>query len=356
VYLETLLTRLEPEWIGAVIVLEEGEFAERLRHRGHAVHVVGVRSRADLPFGAWRLRRLLRRLGAPVVHANGAKAAVVATLAAAGTRARVVWLRVDCTFDGRTARAISRGCDQVVGISAAAIATFSGRTRDRACVIHPGVPDFEVDREAGRAMVRDALGRSGGLEVIVLSGRLCPPKGQLELVEIAPRILEHRPDSHFVLLGEENRAYAGFEATLRERVGQLGIEGRVAFLGRRSRLIRSVADAVRFVSGCDLLVAPSLREKSSGWQEGFGLAAVEALRVGTPVVGYRNGALPEVLGDAAYLVEEGDRRAFGDGVLRVLGDPALREQLVSRGRRRAERYELTAAVEAMKGRYAASVC
>jgi glycosyltransferase involved in cell wall biosynthesis len=97
-----------------------------------------------------------------------------------------------------------------------------------------------------------------------------------------------------------------------------------------------------------------LREKASGWQEGFGLAAVEALRVGTPVVGYRNGALPEVLGDGAYLVEEGNRRALGDSVLRVLGDPALRERLVSRGRRRAERYGLTAAAEAMKDRYAAS--
>jgi glycosyltransferase involved in cell wall biosynthesis len=354
VYLETLLSRLGREWIGAVILPEEGDFAERLRGLGHTVHVLGIRSRAGIPSAAWRLRRLLRRLGPTVVHANGAKAAVLAGLASTGTRARVVWLRVDCTFDGPTARAIARRCDQVVGVSHAATATF-GRMRARAHVTYPGVPEFDVDRGAARAMVLDALGRSEPLEAIVLSGRLCPPKGQLELIEIAPRILEQRPHAHFAFLGEENRPYAGFEAVLRDRVRDLGIEDRVAFLGRRSRLIRSVADAVRFVGGCDLLVAPSRREDRSGWCEGFGLAAVEALKVGTPVVGYRNGALPEVLGDCALMVEEGDRGALADGVLRVLGDSTLRRRLANAGRRRArERYGLAAAVEAMKTHYAAS--
>jgi glycosyltransferase involved in cell wall biosynthesis len=354
VYLETLLSRLGEEWIGAVILLEEGDFARRLRGLGHTVHVVGAGSRAEIPSGAWRLRRLLRRLGTPLIHANGAKAAVLAGLAAAGTRSRVVWLRVDCTYDGRAARAIARGCDQVVGVSHASTATF-GRTRARTHVVYPGVQDFEVDRDAGRALVLDALDRSEPLEAIVLSGRLCPPKGQLELLEVAPRILERRPHAHFALLGEENRAYSGFEARLRDRARELGIEDRVAFLGRRSRLIRSVADAVRFVSGCDLIVAPSMREDRGGWREGFGLAAVEALRVGTPVVGYRNGALPEVLGDCALLVEEGDRDALADALLRVLGDPALRERLATGGQRLArQRYGLTGAVEAMKARYVAS--
>jgi glycosyltransferase involved in cell wall biosynthesis len=356
VYLESLLSRLGPEWIGALILHGDGDFADRLRELGHTVHMISTRSRsrAGVVSDAWRLRRLLRRLGAPVVHAHGAKAAVLATLATARTATPVLWLRVDCTFDGRAARAIARRCDQVVGVSQAAVATF-GPAADGVSVVYPGLPDLDVDRGAGRAMVREALGRSEPLDAVVLSGRLCPPKGQLELLEIAPRILARRPHAHFAFLGEENRPYSGFEAGLRQRARELGIEDRVAFLGRRSQLIRSVADAVRFVSGCDLLVAPSTRERRRGWREGFGLAAVEALRVGTPVVGYRNGALPEVLGDCAVLVEEGDRDALAGAALRVLGDPALRERLVAGGERRAsQRYGLTGAVEAMKTRYAAS--
>jgi glycosyltransferase involved in cell wall biosynthesis len=354
-YLEAILSRLEPEWIGTVIVLEQGEFADRLRKHGYPVHVVPLRFRAGVPAAAWRLRRLLRRVQARVIHANGARAAIVAAIAATGTPARVVWLRVDCGLDGRAARMIARRCDQVVGVSRTVTETFRGRSRRDVHVVYPGLPDFEVDRADGRAMVLDALSATEEVEAIVLSGRLCPPKGQFELLEVAPRILERRPHAHFALLGGEDRAYVGFEDRLRHRARELGIEDRVAFLGHRSALIGSVADAVRFVSGCDLLVAPSLREPVSGWREGFGLSAVEALHVGTPVVGYRNGALPEVLGDCASLVEEGERVALAAAMLRVLEDPAHRERLVSCGKRRArERYRLTPAVEGMKERYLAS--
>jgi glycosyltransferase involved in cell wall biosynthesis len=354
-YLEAILSRLEPEWIATVIVLDQGEFADRLREHGYPVHVVPLRSRAGVPAAALRLRRLLRRVQARVVHANGARAAIVAAIAATGAPARVVWLRVDCGLDGRAARMIARRCDQVVGVSRTVTETFRGRSRRDVHVVYPGLPDFEVDRADGRAIVLDALSATEEVEAIVLSGRLCPPKGQLELLEVAPRILERHPHAHFALLGGENRAYEGFEDRLRDRAWELGIEDRVAFLGHRSALIGSVADAVRFVSGCDLLVAPSMREPVSGWREGFGLSAVEALHVGTPVVGYRNGALPEVLGDCASLVDEGDREALAAAMLRVLEDAALRERLVSCGKRRAEeRYRLTPAVEGMKERYLAS--
>ena len=94
------------------------------------------------------------------------------------------------------------------------------------------------------------------------------------------------------------------------------------FLGHRPSGIGSVADAVRLVSGCDLLVAPSRREPPYGWQEGFGLAVAEAMRVGTPVVAYRNGSLPEVLGDCGELVDEGDTAGLAAAITAVLGDSA----------------------------------
>lgn len=82
----------------------------------------------------------------------------------------------------------------------------------------------------------------------------------------------------------------------------------------------------------------------SRW-EGFGLPALEAMAVGTPVVATRVGALPEVLGDAPLWVSRGDATELAEACRRVLEDRELAAALVERGRRRAGRYrwEATAA-------------
>jgi glycosyltransferase involved in cell wall biosynthesis len=112
---------------------------------------------------------------------------------------------------------------------------------------------------------------------------------------------------------------------------------------------------IRFVSGCDLLVAPSKRNPKGGWQEGFGHSPVEAMAVGTPVVASNHGSFPEVMGECAYFVPEGDRSALLHGVLEVLESPVLRERLIRDGARWVRRrYRLEDALEAMKGRYRAA--
>ncbi len=71
--------------------------------------------------------------------------------------------------------------------------------------------------------------------------------------------------------------------------------------------------------------------------EGFGLPALEAMAVGTPVVAARRGALPEVCGPAAMLVEP-DADGLAEGILRVIADGALSRDLRSRGVERAHEF------------------
>lgn len=99
------------------------------------------------------------------------------------------------------------------------------------------------------------------------------------------------------------------------------------------------------------MAAPSKQERRSGWTEGFGLAVAEAMRVGTPVVAYDNGSLPEVLGDCGVIVPEGDKMALADAVLSVLSDPGRSARLAACGRDRSARYTLEASVAAMRARY-----
>ncbi|MCS7051146.1 MAG: glycosyltransferase family 4 protein, partial [Thermomicrobium sp.] len=71
--------------------------------------------------------------------------------------------------------------------------------------------------------------------------------------------------------------------------------------------------------------------------EGFGLSPLEAMACGTPVIAARRTSLPEVVGDAGLLVEP-DEDAFAQALVRLLNDPALRQQLATRGRQRAAAY------------------
>ena len=94
-----------------------------------------------------------------------------------------------------------------------------------------------------------------------------------------------------------------------------------------------------------------------GWDaRACGLAGVEALAAGTPVVGYADGALPEVLGDAAVLVAPGDRAALAQALAALLTDEARRATLVRRGRARYEaRFRLDVTAAAMAERYRSAV-
>jgi glycosyltransferase involved in cell wall biosynthesis len=72
--------------------------------------------------------------------------------------------------------------------------------------------------------------------------------------------------------------------------------------------------------------------------EGFGLPPLEAMASGTPVVTSNRSSLPEVVGDAAVLVDPYSSASIADGIQQVLGDAALRQTLVARGLARAKQF------------------
>lgn len=79
--------------------------------------------------------------------------------------------------------------------------------------------------------------------------------------------------------------------------------------------------------------------------EGFGLPALEGMAAGCPVVAVRRGALPEVCGEAALLVEA-DARSIAEGIERVLDDPTLSARLRARGPARADEFDWDEAARA----------
>jgi glycosyltransferase involved in cell wall biosynthesis len=109
-----------------------------------------------------------------------------------------------------------------------------------------------------------------------------------------------------------------------------GLEDRVEFRGHVP-----AEELAALYRGAACLVFPSR-------DEGFGLPLLEAMASGTPVVTTRAGALPEIAGDAAILVEPGDPVALAGGIERALAD---RERLVAAGFDRARQFSWAQSAE-----------
>ena len=91
------------------------------------------------------------------------------------------------------------------------------------------------------------------------------------------------------------------------------------------------ADLAALMNGALAFVYPSL-------YEGFGLPPLEAMACGTPVITSNRSSLPEVVGDAALLVDPERTRDLADAMGRVVDDAPLREELRERGLKRAQEF------------------
>jgi glycosyltransferase involved in cell wall biosynthesis len=138
------------------------------------------------------------------------------------------------------------------------------------------------------------------------------------------------------------RAWASLPATLRA-AHRLVLAG--ADTARRAPLERlahglDVAPSVVFAGAVDDADLPSLYSGCTAFvlpshDEGFGLPAVEAMACGAPVIVSDRGALPEVAGPGADVVDVGSDSNLAGALARLLHEPAQREALRRRGRARA---------------------
>jgi glycosyltransferase involved in cell wall biosynthesis len=179
----------------------------------------------------------------------------------------------------------------------------------------------------GAALSRDearrALGLPAAVPVVGAVASLRPEKALDVLVRAFGRLAARRPELVLCLVGD---------GTERDRLRTLAQGLRVVFAGERT-------DAPRLASAFDVAVLCSR-------SEGLPLSALEALAAGTPLVGTRVGALPDLLsGGAGVLVEPGDDAELAAAIGNLLDDPVRAAAAGRVGREVvAARYRLDTAV------------
>jgi glycosyltransferase involved in cell wall biosynthesis len=344
-YLALLLAGLGPGWIERVVFLGHGPFVEELRREGYAVTVLPTSARSPgIVRSALRLRRLLRSARPDVVHADGVKGALVAVLATLGGGPPVVWVKHDFSWDGPLVRLVGRRSRTIVAVSGALAEPLGPRLRARTRIIHNGLPELAGDAEAGRLRLEEALGPPKPARIVLLVGRLNPVKGHRELVAVAEGLRARVPGVRIAFIGAGDPNHPDEELELRREARERGVDDVVAFLGFQEGLYDLIAAS-------DVLVMPTVVLGRVG-REGFPFTGLEALALGTPVVAYAHGGLPELVGDCGLLVPPDDRDALRDAIVRLLADDALRERLGACGRARvADEFALPRMIEAMKACY-----
>jgi len=199
--------------------------------------------------------------------------------------------------------------------------------------IDPSILEDPGDEETARVRERYQIrGR-----FVLYAGNIKPHKNIDRLIA-AFGLLKERPgheDVKLLIIGDEvNRM-----GSLRRSVEGAGVRADVRFFGFVPD--RTLAALYRLAS---VFAFPSL-------YEGFGLPPLEAMACGTPVVTSNISSLPEVVGDAALLVDPTSVEQIAGAIERVLDDAALAADLSRRGRLRAASFSWERSVRAIHEGY-----
>lgn len=175
--------------------------------------------------------------------------------------------------------------------------------------------------------------------VVSMVGRLSQEKGGKYFLEAAAEILRHHTNVVFKIFGAGPEKQA-----LTQQAGQLGLAPACSFEGSTSDPLKEMAEA-------DVILVPSQ-------EEAFGLVALEALSVGTPVVAFKGTAVEEIIKDGVtgYLVKRNDVVAMATATLQLLENRALLQEMGQQAHFDvADRYGLDQHVKQLKEIYYAAI-
>ena len=302
---------------------------ERLRAEGFAPETADLWGKAH-PRQAWRLSRLVARLGIDLVHCDWSRDLFTLVPALLPHRRVPLVLHKHVGVLAAKRLWVHHGLyarvDRVVAISEVIhrnVVAMHPIDPRKVVTIHNGVdPERYRPDPAARARLRAELGYADGDVVVGIVGRVTPSKGHREFLEMAAQLAPAHPRARFLVVGEATR---GEESEGREILDGIAAAG----LGDVVKVTGFRGDVPQLLAAMDAFAFPS-------HNEAFGLALVEAMAAGLPTVSSDCDGVPDIVveGVTGFMVPARDAAALAAATARLLGDPALRAALGHAGRER----------------------
>lgn len=270
---------------------------------------------------------LLRRERPTILHTHTTKAGILGRIAGGMTHTRTIHTPHGHVFYGYFGkgkeqlyvfleRLAARFCERIITISEDERREYLRRgigDEQKVVTIYNGIDMGRFPGDGRR--VRKELGITQQAPLVGYVGRLEEVKGPHLFVEAAMKIASAHPQAHYVMAGD---------GPLRNELRKKG-RGvpHLHIIGYRE-------DIADIIAALDILLIPSLND-------GFNLAAVEAMASSKPIVATAVGGLPEVIGDGGILIRSGDTSRMAEEAIKLLNSPGLRKEIGMKGKRRAER-------------------
>lgn len=187
------------------------------------------------------------------------------------------------------------------------------------------VQQFRLNRNGDST--RAAFGLPSHAPLITMTGRFQRGKGHHIFLEAAKIVVAKYPAARFLIVGETLFGLEpDYSKELHALAQRLGLNDQVVFAGFRQ-------DTPEILCASDIVAVPSVTP------EGFGMATLEGMAAGKPVIATGVGATPELIeqGKTGLLVPLNDSEALAEAILQLLASEALRRDLGKRAREKVER-------------------
>ncbi len=263
---------------------------------GHQSEEFSIRIKID-PIGVYALSRWLGRSGRDLVHTHLSTSSITGGLAA-----RLAHKPSVATVHGLSGKLSFGTVDHLIAVSASVKQHLvdQGVSAGRISVVHNGIAVADMPSPEMKALARRELGLSKDALVLGTTARLTAEKGVDWALRSFATIKKEESRAHFVVFGDGPEL-----EPLKELARALRIFESVTFTGYRT-------DVRGLLSALDVFVFPTLKEA-------MGIALVEAMAAGLPVIASNTGGVPEVVtSETGVLVTPFDEAALVRESLAIL--------------------------------------
>jgi glycosyltransferase involved in cell wall biosynthesis len=294
-------------------------------------------------FSAKRIADFVKENEIDIVHAHVARDYIPASIACvAAKRAKFVLTRHVMFPLKPFNRFALKNLSRAIGVSPAVGDSLRNIfPKEKIHVIPNGIEMDDNDEEtrlAKRREFRELHSISMEVPLVGTVGQLVPLKGQRDLILAAAEVVKEVHDAHFVIVGQDNTVDKKFRQELRRLAKVSGLEECILWLDWTD-------DLTSLFAALDLYLSPS-------HSESFGIATLEAMASGLPIVATRTDGSLELLKRKELLVPFGEPVRLANRMIELLKDEEKRRSLGDELKHRAyENYSLDKMVDRLEDLY-----